>query len=48
VESSEGCDDVPRKPREKSKTGIYHIVVRGTIREKTLEYLTTLRKQKTG
>jgi len=29
VGRTEGCDDVPRKPREKSETGIYHIIVRG-------------------
>jgi len=29
VGRAEGLDDVPRKPREKSKTGIYHIIVRG-------------------
>jgi REP element-mobilizing transposase RayT len=23
------CEGMPRKPREKSKTGIYHIIVRG-------------------
>ncbi|MDD3365251.1 MAG: transposase [Syntrophomonas sp.] len=29
VEKAKGCDDMPRKPREKSETGIYHIIVRG-------------------
>ncbi|MBM7615041.1 transposase [Alkaliphilus hydrothermalis] len=44
---------MPRKPREKSKTGIYHIILRGINRqnifedeEDQLEFLKTLRKYK--